>query len=468
MSLKKMLNFKNTLAFRLTAWYAGIFTLSTFLVFLLFYMVIASILQKNRDEDLMVNFKEYSTILSVHGMDSIEKEMAIEASSKGDEKIFLRIFSLKGDIIASTDMSQWPNVPFEKHPFESRLKSGDQHFLTTQTLPQNGHKARIITGVIGSDFILQIGESLEEDDEFLEILRNIFIPIMGLITIVASIAGWFIARRALTGIDDVTETASSIIKGDYIPRVSLKNRGLEIENLAKTFNTMLDRINAVFKEMKATNDNIAHDLRTPLSRIRGAAEMVLTTNISDDENKTAAAGIVEECDRLLSIINTMLDIAEAEAGVAEMTFQTVDLGELLLKACELFEPLVEKDSVRIEKKLSPGCIVLGEPRMLQRMISNLFDNALKYTPKGGSVSISAFPDGNHISMTVSDTGTGIPENDLPFIFKRFFRCDQSRSLPGSGLGLSLVRAIVISHHGDINVSSTFGKGSTFAIFLPTP
>ncbi len=466
MSLKKICRVKDTLVFRLTGWYAGIFTLSTLMAFLAFYVLMASVITEKRDEDLIGDLKEFSAILSDAGMDGIEKEMALEAASDGVDQIFLRLLTISGEELASTDMSPWKGVVFDATAMEKQLRNGVNHVLRTQKFSESNRQARIITGMVGPDLIIQIGESLEEDEEFLGIFRNIFIPIMGIVIFVAAATGWFIAGRALTGIDEVTQTASRIIKGDYTHRVSIKNRGREIEHLATTFNSMLDCINEVFRQMKETNDNIAHDLRTPLSRIRGAAEMTLTTRITDDENKAAAAGIVEECDRLLGMINTMLDIAEAEAGVADMKWQTVDLTELLFSACELFEPLAEKNAVKIETRFTTGCLARGEPRMLQRMVSNLLDNALKYTSPGGTVSISVFPEGKFIFIIISDTGTGISEKDLPHIFKRFYRCDQSRTLPGSGLGLSLVRAIVISHAGSIDVKSTLGRGSTFTVSFP--
>jgi heavy metal sensor kinase len=463
MFLKKILSIKDTLAFRLTGWYAGIFTLSALLAFLAFYVLTASVISEDRDEDLIGDLKEFSAILSDVGMTGIKREMSLEVVSEGVDQIFLRLFTTDGEVLASTDMFPWPGVVFDSKAMTEQLKNGVRYVLSTQLFPDGDRQARIITGMVGPDLILQIGESVEEDEEFLEIFQNIFIPIMGIVILIAAATGWFIAGRALTGIDEVAQTASRIIKGDYTHRVSIKNRGLEIETLAKTFNSMLDRINAVFRQMKDTNDNIAHDLRTPLSRIGGAAEMALTTRITDEENKAAAAGIVEECDRLLGMINTMLDIAEAEAGVADMKWHTVDLAELLFSACELFEPLANKNTVKMEVKSAPGCLIRGESRMLQRMISNLLDNALKYTPSGGTVSISAAPENNRIFIIIEDSGTGVSEKDLPYIFNRFYRCDQSRTLPGSGLGLSLVKAIVVSHSGTIDVESTPEKGSRFTV-----
>ncbi len=284
--------------------------------------------------------------------------------------------------------------------------------------------------------------------------------------ILAALVGWLMAKRALTGVEEVTETAFEISKGALDERVTVKARGDEIDRLATTFNYMLDRINVLIREMREMSDNIAHDLRSPLARIRGAAEMALTTTPANEEHKLIAASMIEECDRLLGIINTMLDIAEAESGAAELTLEEVDIVGVIRKACELFQAIAEDNDVQIITDLPDRCVVYGEPRKLQRMVANLLDNALKNTPTAGNVTISVSAENGQVTLSVSDTGIGISENDLPHIFKRFYRCDRSRAQGGTGLGLSLVQAIARSHGGNVNAKSESGKGSTFTITLP--
>jgi signal transduction histidine kinase len=274
------------------------------------------------------------------------------------------------------------------------------------------------------------------------------------------------ARRALQGVEEVTQTATEISKGALETRVPVKARGDEIDRLATTFNSMLDRIHALITGMREMTDNIAHDLRSPISRIRGFAEMTLTTRGSLDEYETMAANTIEECDRLLGMINTMLDITETEAGAGRTTREAVDLSALVQDARELFQPLADDKGIALAADVPAGVLVLGDVQRLQRMVANLLDNAVKYTAPGGRVTVTMRSDARTVFVTVSDTGIGISESDLPQIFNRFYRGDRSRSQAGSGLGLSLAQAIASAHGGSITVSSSPGKGSTFTVTLP--
>ena len=464
--LKKVRRLPGTLAVRLTVWYAGIFTVSTLVAFLALYFVISTVLKERRDQDLVDDVQEYSAMLDTEGIDKVKAEIAWEAFSDGADHIFLRLLYMDGEELLTTDMTVWRGVGSGSHALE-KLKEGAQHVLETLDLPEQEFQVRTVYGIIGPDLILQIGESLEEDTEFLEMHRKIFVPLMAVMVIIAAFAGWLLARRALRGVEEVTETAIEISEGALDKRVPHKVRGEEIERLANTFNYMLDRINVLIKEMREMSDNIAHDLRSPLSRIRGAAEMALTTSASD-EHRAFAANVIEDCDRLIEIINTMLDIAEAESGAAEIILEEVDIARVTRRACELFQAIAEENSIQIATELPDSCVVYGEARKLQRMVANLLDNALKYTPPEGTVTVSVNADNGEVAISISDTGVGISEEDLPHIFKRFYRCDISRARGGTGLGLSLVKAIVHSHGGSVNATSLPGKGSTFTVTLTQP
>jgi signal transduction histidine kinase len=347
-----------------------------------------------------------------------------------------------------------------------QLNKGDSHVFETQTYPDREGRIRIIYGAIGSGTIIQIALSLEEDDEALELFQGIFAITLGVLIIFVPFIGWFMAKRALKGVDEVTTIALSIAKGDFEKRVPPKARGEEIERLATTFNYMLDRINALITGIRNMTDNIAHDLRSPITRIRGAAETTLLSNSTIKEYRNTVAGTIEECDRLLDMVNTMLDISEAEAGVKKFEKEEIDVGNVVQKACELFQPIAENKGVALKTDISPPCYVSGDTQMIQRMAANLLDNSLKYTPSKGTVTVSVNRDNGRVISSFSDTGIGIAEGDLPHIFKRFYRCDQSRSKAGVGLGLSLAQAIAKAHGGDITVISNPGAGSTFNIILP--
>jgi signal transduction histidine kinase len=213
-------------------------------------------------------------------------------------------------------------------------------------------------------------------------------------------------------------------------------------------------------------DNIAHDLRSPITRIRGVAEMALTGGESMDEYENMAGNTIEECDRLLEMIETMLDISELEAGAGNLARTEVDMTRVVEEACELFQPPAEDKGIAVVVEVSTGAFVYGDIQRLQRMVANLLDNAIKYTPTDGTVTVSTDGDESKVFVEVKDTGIGISGEDFSNIFERFYRCDPSRSDFGVGLGLSLVMAIARSHAGDVAVTSSPGKGSTFTVSLP--
>ena len=279
--------------------------------------------------------------------------------------------------------------------------------------------------------------------------------------------GWFMARHALMGVHELTETALEISKGALDKRVRVKGGGYEIKRLASVFNLMLEHIKTLLKSMRDVTDNIAHDLKTPVTRIRGIAESHLGTGGTADGSFDFAADTVEECDYLLQMINTMLDISEIEAGVHKIDKKKINMTEIIQKAVELFRPLAAEKGVTIIAKVPDSAVMYGVLNSLQRMIVNLLENAVKYTPPEGTVTISFNNDDkNRAVLSIQDTGIGISDDDIPHIFKRLYRCDTSRSQPGFGLGLSLAMAIARAHGGDIAASSQIGKGSTFTVTLP--
>jgi heavy metal sensor kinase len=308
---------------------------------------------------------------------------------------------------------------------------------------------------------------MEEEARLLLVFKQLFLGTMSGLLVLAMVGGWFMARRALSGVAMVTRTAQQISEQDLNTRVPVRHRHNEIDLLAITFNQMLDRVQTLVTGMRQMNDNIAHDLRSPITRIRGLAEVTLTGDPSREDFHQMTASTIEECDRLLDMINTMLAISRTEAGVGPVECRPVDMAALVKDACELFQPLAEDKSLIIEQRFNPAAIVRGDQHMLQRMVANLIDNAIKYTPEGGRITIALTLDADHrLGLTIADTGIGISRADQPKIFDRFFRGDQSRTHIGAGLGLSLAQAIARAHGGEIHVRSTPDKGSVFTVNLP--
>ncbi len=466
MLLKNLLRLKNTLAFRLSLWYAMIFIISSVVAFFLFYLVVSNIIQKRFDEDILEEIEKFSQIYTEEGMAGVEQSLAFEAAHEIMDNEFFRILTPDGDVNVSTDMSYWKDLGPTANAL-GKIKSGTTYVYEKLSSPGREYEVRIIYGTIGPGKILQIGKSIEEEAEFLKIIQNVFFSTIGFIMMLAGVVGWFMSRRAMKGVEEVTETALDISTGGTLQRrVPVKARGDEIERLAITFNGMLDRIHALVTEIRQMGDDIAHDLRSLITRIRGVAEVTLTNARSTEEYITMTAEVIEQCDKMLEILNTMMFISEAEAGAEKLKLEEIDVARVIREACELFEPVAEKRDISLTGNVTGPLIIQADLQRIQRMMSNLIDNALKYIFPHGTVKISADRNNGNVVITVNDTGIGISEADLPHIFKRFYRCDKSRSQEGIGLGLSMVKAIVQSHHGEVAVTSQQNKGSTFKVILP--
>jgi len=466
MFLKKINSIRHSLAFRLTMWYAGIFMLTSCVAFLFFYFLITSVIRDRTDQDLLSEARTLSSILQVQGMNAVKRQIIFEAQAAGEKKIFFRLLSFTGQEFSSSNMSYWLDIGVEKASVEQLIRENRPVFKTV-SLPDRKHNIRMLYTIIGRNLILQLGQSMENYSRFIEVFRKIFISTMATLFILAAIIGWFMARRALAGVEAVTRTARQISESSLKERVPVKKYQDEIDQLAITFNQMLDRIQTLVAGIREMSDNIAHDLKGPITRIRGISEVSLTTGASEKEYENMAASTVEECDRLLDMINTMLVISKTEAGVNELDARELDIGAVVRDACELFRSPAEDKNLSLVCNVSGNFSVFGDNRMIQRMIANLLDNAIKYTPAGGSIEVT-INTGTHdtVAIAVKDTGVGISEKDLPRIFERFYRCDPSRSEAGIGLGLSFARAIARAHGGDIRVTSTSGQGSTFSVTLP--
>jgi signal transduction histidine kinase len=462
MFLRKIHNFKNSLLFRLTILYAVAFTLLSGIGFLIFYYRIYSVTMEHMDVELQHETEKYTALMKAAGLEGVRSAIVEEAESEDPKEDFYRLFNFKGDILTTTDMSSWGAVA-RQNIFLHLQNEGLTYKIQTITIAARDDKARMITAIVGPDTVLQIGESLEEVDEYLDIFLQLFSILIICLIIVSTIIGWLLARRATIDMAEVTETAEEISNGAYDRRVQIKGRFKEIERLSATFNKMLDRIQGLLNSMKEINDNIAHDLRSPLARIRGIAEMNLLKEKSIGDYKEMAASTIEECDTLIGMINTMLDITEAEAGVNVVIAEEFELVALIREACELFGPIAEEKKVVLKTDLPESLTFNSDRKKMQRIVTNLLENAIKYTPENGTVTVSAAVQDGEIRIDFTDTGMGISETDLPHVFERFYRCDRSRSQGGVGLGLSLVKAYAESINGAIRVESTLNQGSLFAL-----
>ena len=265
----------------------------------------------------------------------------------------------------------------------------------------------------------------------------------------------------------ISSATKELGNGSLAVRVPEDTGERETHQLAVSFNQMVEKVDLLIREMREMTDNIAHDLRSPLGRIRAISEVTLTGPQEVDCYRQAAVHTLKECDRLLGLINTTLDVAEAEAGMIHGEYTQVDLPSTLKDICEMYEPLAEQKHIHIQTLLPDTPLVFnGYLSSLQRMMVNLIDNAVKYTQEQGHVLVGLESDKEGVRMFVSDTGIGIPENQQQRVFERFFRCDHSRSQNGNGLGLSYARAVARAHGGNIVLEDRPEFTTSFTVYLP--
>jgi len=463
-SHKKKRRIFRTVTFRLTFGYALLFSVLSIAAFGWAYLAILSGFNDQLDRDLTGDTVEFETLYREKGLHALQKEFQRESESDGKSRVFMELISRDGKILASSDLAAWKSLPSLQPPEEGTDK---QPVFRTLQLPGREDPVRTIFKKIRDGELLRIGRTREENEILMQKLREIFGTALAVLILLGGIGGGFAARRAMAGVERVTKTAMRIGRGHLSRRVPLGKEGEEIEALARAFNAMLERIDSLVSGLEEVIHNIAHDLRSPLTRIRGIAETTLTGPGDPAAYREMAGTVVEECDRLVGLIQTLLEIAENDAGTGKIPLTEVDMTDLLREAVELFEAPAEDRGIRLKDKIPAGPLVInGDPSRLQRAVANLLDNALKYTPPGGRVSVSARRRDGSIEIEIADTGIGIEEGEQSRIFNRFYRVTPSRTTPGNGLGLSLARSILKSHGGRISVTGKPGMGSTFTLHLP--
>jgi signal transduction histidine kinase len=301
-------------------------------------------------------------------------------------------------------------------------------------------------------FRLLVGRDISESEELVSVVQRALILTVALMIALGLLSWIFVSRRVLKRIDSMAETSRRIVAGDLSGRLEVTGTGDEFDRLAESLNTMLMRIEQLMLGLKQVSDNIAHDLKTPLTRMRSRLETALARGMGEAEYRDALQATIEEADQLIRTFNALLMIARVEAGSSNAEFGLFDASELARDVFELYEPVAQEAGVVLKLETDGPVMVHANRELISQALANLIDNAVKYadeSAKRPEVVISVRREAGLVTLSVSDNGAGIAEADRGRVTERFVRLEESRSKPGAGLGLSLVSAVAQLHGGDL-------------------
>jgi signal transduction histidine kinase len=456
---------RRSVAVRLSVWFAVLFAVGFSAIFGLLYWLLGRQLEQREHEALRLRLQQYSDVYTARGLRGLQERVAEDSYAPNVRSLFIRLISSRGVVWASVP-PDWIEQDEKKVTVPDAWGGWTEKNVLTVRVPLDEQEdVAVLSMMLPDGLLLQVARSTDNRTALLQPLRRIFIWVAGAVVLVGFAGGVVAARRATKPLRSVVETARRIITtGALDARVPEPERDDDIAELIRQFNTVLDKNAGLLKAMREALDNVAHDLRTPLTSMRGAAELALAQGdvAAKDE---ALADCVERSDEVLRLLRALMEISEAEAGMLKLKKTACDLGELARSAGGLYDEIAaaKQISLSIETMDTP---VQADPTRLRQAVANLIDNAIKYTPDGGRVVVATARRENQAVLTISDSGPGVPEAEQARIWERLYRGDQSRSQSGLGLGLSLVRAIVEAHGGGVSVRNAPSGGAVFEVTLP--
>ncbi len=357
------------------------------------------------------------------------------------------------------NLSRWPG----KQPDRDGWITFPLEFPDAEGGGLDAGRARVFT--LGSRLHLLVGHDIRERTRVAAHIRNVLIAGLAVTIGLAVVGGVLMSRAILGRVDAINDASREIMAGDLSRRVALSGRDDEFDRLAAQLNAMLDQIERLLVGMKQVTENVAHDLRSPLARLRSRLELTLMAQPESEAFRRAIEQSIGEADRLLATFNALLNIAQAESGAARRRFEPVDLAALVTDAAELYEPLAERRGQQLTVQAGGQATIKGDRNLIFQALSNLLDNAIKFAPQNSRLGIELEGDAEAAELVVWDQGPGIPESARERVLERFYREESSRSTPGSGLGLSLVAAVAGLHGGELRLEDN-GPGLRARLRLP--
>jgi signal transduction histidine kinase len=455
-----------TLGARLSTWYAALFAGSSLVIVVLTYLLLGASLTE-RDRDLIrTTLVAYAGQYQQGGLRGLERAIRNDQSAGRPERLFVRVAAGGEDIVFYNLPGPW--AEYDLSQLERPHDEGGELW---SLIPRRGTSdvLEVQSAFLPDGTLVQVGKSTETRDELLRRFRTVLAVAVAVFVLVGVLGGALLTRSTMQPLRQLAGVVQTILQtGRFEARVPVRGSRDPLDQLSALFNAMLDRIASLVAGMRGSLDNVAHDLRTPMTRLRSIAERALETGSDDPARyREALADCLEESERVSEILNTLMDISEAETGVMRLALEPVDAARALRDVADLYEDVAEDKGVRLEVDAPEGLAVAADRNRLRQVLANLVDNAVKYTPGGGAVTLRARAANGEVALEVEDNGPGVPAEDLPRIWDRLYRGDRSRSERGLGLGLSLVRAIVQAHNGRAEVTSSPGHGARFSVMLPS-
>jgi heavy metal sensor kinase len=453
-----------TFSLRLALIYTVALCVSLAALFAVTYQLVRRVVENRDHEVILAQTSQFKSIFERGGVQAISAYFSQQVTVSS-ESAFVRIVDQNNQVRFITVSHQLWNLLDKKTGGRLPVDRARWDELIRE---ETGGSWMVGTTPLAPGLYLQVGRNNTESRLVLANFRktafNIFLPAV----IFSLLVGWLVTRSALSPLHALIDTVRHILAtGDLRRRVPAQAPRGELTDLTTMFNRMLDQNEKLIRESRETLDNVAHDLRTPMTHLRNSAECALQLpEIDAHAMQDALADCVEESEQILHMLNALMDLAEAGTGDMRLNREETSLHELADDVIELYSLLAEERGIELKNDVPVGCVVQVDRLRLRQCVANLVDNALKYSPDGSVVTLSADLIGNQVELSVKDAGIGIAQEEIPRIWDRLYRAEQSRTTPGLGLGLSLVRAIIEAHGGTVDVASEPGHGSTFTLRLP--
>jgi signal transduction histidine kinase len=464
MAWGRIREFSRTLGLQLSLGYAAIFTGSALLLFVLIYYLLGQAITA-KDRDLVLDrLHTYEVIYGSGGVIALNVRVSTANQLQFQEPFFVRVVSTDGVtpllIIRPAD---WARTDLQLVPMAGPAQGESwSRFSRDATVDLTVASGRLPDGCL-----LQVGRASDSRTQLLNKFRIVFVLVAGPVIVLGFLGGIWMTNRTTRPLRQIVDAARAIIRtGKLDVRVPASRTRGELDELVGLFNRMLDSNEALIHALRGSLDNVAHDLRTPLARLRVTLEDALRNQADLTSSRHAMLGALEETDRVQTIIRTLMEVTAAETGMMKLELAPADLGALVDDVMELYEEVAAEKEITVEKQIAPGLVAPVDAARLRQVFANLMDNALKYTPRGGKVTVSGAREPGRVVVIFRDNGMGISERDLPHIWDRLYRGDKSRHEHGLGLGLSLVKAIVEAHEGRVETHSIPHEGSEFRVELP--